>query len=167
MLVTARPVSDVWRYLEAATTAFSEKASEHPQTLLSCLVTASILISPDQFLSSNQLVLMILIIFNHISHFVHSYSAADNFSRETFSRRLRSAFRYISWQQPNQLDIKLNLNSRLTQQQNLHQRGSVFVWWQETEAIRRFEKISQSRRRPLLGPSHGWEASAFTFKTLC
>ena len=143
--------------MEAATTAFSEKASEHPQTLLSCLVTASIRISPDQFLSSNsnQLVLMILIIFNHISHFVHSYSAADNFSRETFSRRLRSAFRYISWQQPNQLDIKLNLNSRLTQQQNLHQRGSVFVWCQVTEAIRRFEKISQSRRRPLLGPSPG------------
>ena len=152
--------------MEADTTAFSEKASEHPQTLLSCLVTASIRISPDQFLSSNQLVLMILIIFNHISHFVHSYSAADNFSRETFSRRLRSAFRYISWQQPNQLDIKLNLNSRLTQQQNLHQRGSVFVWWQEMEAIRIFAKII-TEKAPIRAFS--WlkaATTAFTFKTL-
>ena len=48
-------------------TNFAEKVFAHPQTSPKCLVTASIMISPDQFLSSNQLVLMILIIFNHIS----------------------------------------------------------------------------------------------------
>ena len=38
----------------------------------------------------------------------------------------------------------------------------------KTKAIRRFGKISQSRRRPLLGPSPGWKhlLGLSTFKTL-